>query len=145
MMTRGRDLGWGLTGGCLFTFAYSAFVILLYLIAGPGPFERNGVTLGSVLLSYLFGGLAGGLVVGLLRPLTSRRLGAIAVGIIAATLVFVGIGIAVWGWLTRWDRDSWLTLATTSIIFGVYGGNMLWKYQRSADDEIDPRRSSPPA
>ena len=68
--TLSENLEWGLWYGCAMAAAYSAIAILLFLLRGPKPFVHNGVSLLSTIAVYAIGGILGGFILGLLRPLT---------------------------------------------------------------------------
>jgi hypothetical protein len=101
----------GLTGGSLF----SLFALVAYMVRGPASFERIGIPMGSVVGLYLICGLAGGLLLGLLLPLTVLRWGAALVGILVALPLYAGAG------LLLGDFNWRLSLVLAAIIGGVVG------------------------
>ena len=113
--------------GLCFAAFYSAYVCLLYLIRGAAPFERLGTSLIVVIGTYFFGGIAAGVIVGILQPFARWRLGAIGIGIIAAFFVFFGIEVAADGLPWRWTSDNWITLLALPVLFGTFAGNSFWK------------------
>jgi hypothetical protein len=113
--------------GLVFACFYSLYVCGLYLLEGSAPFTRLGTTLGVVIGTYFFGGISGGVAVGVLKPLARWRVGAILVGIVAAFFVFFGIAVASDGLPSRWGRDQWITLTVLPILFGTFAGNNFWK------------------
>lgn len=113
--------------GLCFSVFYSLYVCGLYWVSGATPFERLGTSLGVVIGTYFFGGITAGLVVGILRPLTRWRSGAIFVGIIAAFFVFLGIGVASSGLPSRWRSGDWFAMTVLPVFFGAFAGNKFWK------------------
>jgi hypothetical protein len=101
---------------------YSALALLIYLIGGSETFERNDVTLLSVLLSYWCGAIGSGLLLGLLRPLTASKISAMFVGPIIAAPAVTSLGVTINGMPWQWPAEAVATLMIVSVIFGVYGG-----------------------
>lgn len=62
------DVRWGISGALFITALYCAWVIGIYALNGSEPFERQGVTVTTVLTTYISIGLVAGIAVGLLRP-----------------------------------------------------------------------------
>ena len=122
-----ENLRWGVAAGLFFAALYSLYVTLLYLIRGPDPFDANETTLGQVIAVYFAGGIAGGAIVGVLRPLAKWRIGAAVVGVVAAVPVFLGIALSLEGGLSGLDRGAWEAVAFCSIFFGILGGNAMWR------------------
>lgn len=85
----------GITWGLCFVATYIVFVIGLFLLRGPGPFERSGTTLPKVVAAYAIGGLVGGAVFGILLPLGRTRVGAALLGLVVALPVMHVISLAV--------------------------------------------------
>lgn len=105
---------------------YCAFVVLLFLVRGASPFERRGVSLGAVLLLYVFGGLSAGAIVGLLRPITRARAGAMLVGIPAAVPTVIALVVLHQGMPGSWDEATWRGVALLSGFLGSAAGFALW-------------------
>src|SRR4051812_44073909 len=102
------NLRWGVTWGLLMSGMYCLVALLLYIIRGPTLFAKYGLTLGTLMLTYVVGGITGGWIVGVLRPLTHWRFGAILVGISVGFVVYGAAGIAMYGPVTHWDWSAWL-------------------------------------
>ena len=98
---------------------YSAYALVLFLLQGPTPFERNETTIQVVLLTYYAAGAIGGSVVGALSPLTRSWTGGALVGVLAAFIVEFCFATAVEGPFWRWQRDVWEALVILSIVFGI--------------------------
>lgn len=113
----------GLEWGASFAAVYSAYVTLLWLLRGEGPFERADTTLGKVILAYFLAGLVGGAVFGLLLPMGRNRWGAALLGFLVALPVTYALGMAVEPperWFSRcpWSRSflrcSWARHAASA-------------------------------
>jgi len=107
---------------------YSAYVIVLATVSGPEPFDKLGVTLETVVMTYLMGGVVAGAIVGALLPLRRTAIGASFVGFVAAVPVWMGIFYAGGsGSPLRWDSSDWEGVVVISLAFGIAGGRMLRK------------------
>jgi len=95
-------------------------VILLTLTRG----ELTASHVWLVVAAYLASGMSAGLVVGLLREWTRRRVGAVLVGVVAA--VPVGVALQLTYDTTTRQSFSWLMLAEFAIIAGPLGGFIRW-------------------
>ena len=109
-----HNIGWGVFGGVMMALGLSAMAALpvlfmLVLMALTYVSQRSGVATGffvaetipmgwAILLVfplYLAAGVAGGAVVGLMRPLARWRMGATLLGMIAGTIAYWSMGPAV--------------------------------------------------
>jgi hypothetical protein len=63
----------------------SAYAIVLFLIRGSKPFDALETSVVTVCLAYLFGGVLGGAIYGLLEPFTSTFIGSVIVGGLTAS------------------------------------------------------------
>jgi hypothetical protein len=113
---------------------YCVWVGGLYLLEGPEPFSRLGVSLTSVIAAYL-GGVAGGAIIGLLRPLTRGDFGAFVVGYLAAVPITAGLAICLNGWPTTWTGRRWDEFPMLVLIFGTIVGFELSRRR----DELRPQ------
>jgi MFS family permease len=117
---------YGLGGGAVFTI----WVTILFAFRGTEPFDKQGITLASVVLFYLLGGATGGLIAGALWPLTRWRAGAYLVGVLVAFVVATGLMYSLEGDPLRWNIAAVLTILTMTVIYGLYIGYHIWKYVR---------------
>jgi Mg/Co/Ni transporter MgtE len=117
----GREVRSGALIGLVMAAFYCAYVIILYAVSGPAPFERHHTTLATVLASYAASGLFGGFVYGLLHPLRRALPGQLVVGTVIATLVVLNINIAREGPPTRWTGLEWEPVIVLGLLFGVVG------------------------
>lgn len=109
-----HNLLWGVRYGCIFAACYCAIALVIFAVGGEQSYRSYGVTFGQTIALYITGGLLGGAVVGLLRPLTKTWLGAAFVGVVAAIPIswmgmravgvtsrgelLVGVGVLSLGW-----------------------------------------------
>jgi hypothetical protein len=125
-----RNLRTGVTGGMYFALAYSAFVILMYLVNGSRAFDKHGTTLGKIIAAYVISGIGGGLIVGLMLPLAKNKLGRTFLGIVVGVFVFFWITMTYAGPPTRWGDAEWFSCITSGVILGAICSNGLWKIMR---------------
>lgn len=105
--------------GGIFAALYSAYAIGLFVVLGSAPFERNGTTLGVVLISYVACGLAAGAVFGASYRLRRQFVGQFVVGVILAMIVFFGISIAADGVKSAFTPRSLTQVLALGVFFGV--------------------------
>jgi hypothetical protein len=123
----GNNIRKSVTVALIMATLYSAYVLLLFLVSGSAPFDNHGTTVQAVVLTYYVVGAAGGLVVGVMLPLTRSWLGGIGVGIVAAFIVFFGFYVITEGPFWRWEQEVWLSLGIAAAIFGVAGSLIMRK------------------
>jgi hypothetical protein len=85
----------GLWWGAAFATLYSLAAVGIFVLHAPGPFHANGVSLPAVLALYWVGGLAGGLIYGLLLPLGRTLAGAMVLGFLVALPVAAAASLLV--------------------------------------------------
>jgi hypothetical protein len=122
---------WGVKGGLRAAVVYCLWVGLLFLIGGPETFSRLGVTLTTVMATYVTVGVLAGAVIGLLRPLTGNGFGAFVVGYLAAVPITAGIMICLKGWPSTWTIGLWHSFPMLVLIFGTMVG---YELDRRADE-----------
>jgi hypothetical protein len=96
--------------GWAFAGVLSAWVLVLSLLQGSTRFEKLGVTTGTIIGTYFAAGTVAGGLVGLLRPLTRSRVGAVIVGALAGIIVYTAISVGMDGW------------ANIDLVFGLICG-----------------------
>jgi hypothetical protein len=114
-----REVRFGVLFGLIMASLYCAYVTVLYVIAGPSPFERRHTTFVAVLVAYAASGLGGGLLYGLLHPLRRSLPGQLVVGTFISMLVFFNIGISRSGLPTTWASTDWEAVVVLGLLFGV--------------------------
>lgn len=117
----------GAVAGLGFAAFYVAYGVVLYLRRGDAPFAAHGVSLSTVMLVYVAGGLAAGAIVGIFAPLSAWWLGAILVATLGAAVVILGVTMATEGPPWTWDSTDWLTVAILPVLFGVVLGNFYYR------------------
>jgi hypothetical protein len=90
-----------------------------------------GALLLKVIGTYLFGGLLGGSIFGLLRPLTRRRVGAVVVGVAATIPMGLATGFLFFGPTSHWGGSEFAGLMVATLLYGAVGG---WRFWRPSDD-----------
>lgn len=110
---------WGMKWGLAFAVALALYVAILYAVAGSGPFDRVGFSPGLTIAVYVMASLTAGLVVGLLRPLTSSREGSMAVGVVAALPGSFALNLGFFGPVSRWSVGDWFQLVLGAVMFGA--------------------------
>ncbi len=126
----GSNLRWGITGGLWVAAFYCIWVTGLYVVRGPEPFERNGVTFLSTIFTYLAIGIVGGGLVGLLRPFSGERFGAYGIGVLVGLLGAFALTILIAGSPARWELAEWGTIPFVAVGGGWAIGSELRKRRR---------------
>jgi len=114
--------------GLFMALGYSAWVSVLALAAGPESFAREvGVTLPALVGMYFFGGIMGGLIVGLLLPLTRWLIRAVFIGYVAA-LPFFSLCV-----LTLVPPEDWypkgVSVTLVTGLLGAFVAAGLWSQE----------------
>ncbi len=110
--------------GWWYSFIYSLFVIVLYIIRGPKLFEKYeeyGTTLWKVILFYFIAGTFAGVIVGVLKPITKSVLGEWLLYLIVGCFVGLCCGILLLGLPFYWDLPTWVTVGILGLVYGVIG------------------------
>ena len=127
-MKRIDDIRWGVSKGLIMGGLYSLFGALLYILDGPGRFDRAGINIGILCLAYLGGGIGAGLILGLLRDALGDRVTATFVSVLAALPVSFGMTL-----LTRakpledWGDREIIIVVGSAVLIGCLGMAVLWK------------------
>jgi hypothetical protein len=100
---------------------------MVYLFGGRAPFAANSVTVQTVLITYVCVGLAGGILVGLMRPLLKYRAGLYGAGLLVSIVLSVGITMSVKGVPSQWGLESWIAVAIVSVVLGIVAAQELGK------------------
>jgi hypothetical protein len=117
------DIKWGLVRGMVAAVGFSAIVVAQYLLFGSGVVKHYGLTLPTVLVTYLAMGIVGGLIAGVGRPLARTHLGAMVMGVIIAAVGYGFFAVAMYGLPSHWDGGTCVVIAIISVVGGVYGGD----------------------
>src|SRR5438552_973776 len=92
------SLGWGLGWEMGFGVVYASVGEVILLALGQGAIVQYHIGPAKAIGLYLGCGLVTGAIVGLLRPLLVNRIGAMAVGLVAAVPVGLSFATAMGGW-----------------------------------------------
>lgn len=107
---------------------------VVMVLSGPTAVSSIGISVGRVMGIYGVGGVAGGMVVGLLQPWTRSRLGAAVVGGLVGLIVALLIAVAKSGFPPR-SSDDYLGSLLFALAVGIPGGLMyreiFWGRNRS--------------
>lgn len=125
--TLARDLKWGVGYGLAFAAAYSAIVLVQYLVTGPGVVESRHITLGPTIAAYFVGGVVGGALVGLLRPFTRWRVGATLIGIIACLPLAIAFVVVIDGSPSHWKEETIVGTLIAAVLIGAIVGYRAWE------------------
>lgn len=114
--------------GLLFALGFSVIAALIYSGEGSRPFQRNDTSFGSVIVLYLAGFTAAGVIAGTFHRLASRySVLAYVIGIIAATPMSFAITAAVTHNVHLWETGDWIPASVGSIVYGILGVRMFRK------------------
>src|SRR6185503_11295964 len=111
----------GFAVGCL----YVMYVLVLYGLRGAATFDRVGVRLPALVVAYLGCGMAGGAIIGALQPLTRQTFGLFFVAMVAAFAVVSGVGMSMYGFVTRWSNENWLQMLISAVLIGGFSAVLL--------------------
>lgn len=116
----------------------SLLVLIIYAFRGPRPFAQIGISLGATIGLYFVGGVIAGLLLGLLFPFTIWRSGAVVVGMVVASPLYLGAAVVL-------GLPDLAAGVVASVVVGGVAGYSLWsppKYEpsnRPANDENLPK------
>ena len=130
----GADVFWGIAIGLAMATFYSIIAVTIYVLRAGAPFHEAGIGWGVTLGAYWVGGAVGGVLLGLLRPLTRNNAGAVFAGILVAIPVFTAIAVAL-------ADISWIAVLICAVIFGTMGGIVFSGHDRTPSEfqAIDQR------
>lgn len=121
------NIFWGLKWGLVFATGFSLIALAMTVLTGGEVINNQGVSLAASIALYWSGGVFGGIVLGLLRPLTRTRVGAALVGVIIMVPVELAIGLLLIGPISTWSRPEWVGLIFGAIFMGGAGGYLYWE------------------
>lgn len=112
---------WGIRWGALFGIAFVAIAVVIDVLSGSSAFESHHTTFGKTAASYVSGGMAAGLVVGLMQPITRWKAGAAFVGFVAAVPVAILFHFATHGF-GPWHVSDTIMALIFCLILGAPTG-----------------------
>ena len=124
-----RDIKTGIVFGIILATIYSAFATIVFALGGASVLEEYNTSLATVILAYYSGGLLGGLIVGLLMPMTRHWVGSLLVRLVVAAVVLLGARMAMSGPPWVWDRAKWDSVLFLTIVFAI-GSFLAWPLKR---------------
>ena len=125
-LSRTANIRWGIQWGMTIASIYSLIALVINRLSAGQAFSRKGITLGQTIALYMISGLIGGIVIGSLRPVMKSKLGASAVGVIAAFPLSVGISVMRSGAPSGWNDETWVPTVITAVVFGIIGAQVFW-------------------
>ena len=123
----------GAIGGFTFGLFFLAVGVAIAVVSGGRNLEQNEVKLAELAGLYLGAGIAAGVIVGTLWPLSGSWPGAVIIGFVAAVPVAFAGMLVVEGPPSSWDADARGGFVVSAITFGIMGAVSL-----------RPRRDAPP-
>lgn len=117
LKTIGERLAWGARWGAIVGSVYCGLAFLILLARGDEPFEQLEVTFFDTVLTYMAGGIIGGCIVGLMRPMARSRAGSATIGFFAALPVATMAGAT-----QRSSSSSMVIEVAVTVIFALLVG-----------------------
>ena len=126
-----RNLRWGVGWGLVGASLLGAFVLLQFLF---GALEGRALGIGAILIIYSVTGIFGGLILGVLRPIASKRSGAVLIAFLIAIPFAITVRFAKWGF-SPWTRgDTIGVLIGASLLAFIYGVSLHHRLSGDADE-----------
>ena len=120
-----RNLKWGLRWGLIMAVGFTAIGVVATILASFDQTPRNDPSLVSLVGFYFLAGACGGLLLGLLRPITRSKVGAMFVGT-ALAAVSLGLLARIYVVTDGWTVVDTIGVAIYSLVTGPVGALMLW-------------------
>ena len=131
------SLRWGVSWGLWFATAYAAFAVFLALMRGTTWHHGVGLSTLQIVAIYYGVGIAAGIVLGLVRPVTGSRVGTLAIGVVAGVVCYAGFVMATvgLGWLARTIAYIPAVIGGAGLALVIYGEEHM-----DRDPEVRPIR-----
>jgi len=120
-MTIGRNLLWGIKYGLAIAGVTSIWASIIYLLDPKGVQERHHVGLPAIIAMYMACGLAGGGILGGLRPLAKWKTGQAVISFLIGAICGIAFrfGTQGFGPWTPWDSSA-------SVFMGILAMVINW-------------------
>lgn len=141
MMNLVKNLKWGLRWGLTVAVGFTVIGALASTAASFDPTPRNDPSLLSFVGFYFLGGTAGGLLLGLLRPITEYKAGAIFVGTSLAA-VSIALLARIFVITDGWTMVDTVLVALYSVVAGPIATLMIWEV-RARRSTVSSNRKDP--
>jgi len=125
-MTIIKNLKWGLRWGLIVAVAFTGMAVLVAIATGSESDPRGGPPLLNLVGFYFLGGVVGGSLLGLVRPVTAHKIGAIAVGTFVAA-VLLSLLEYLFVIKDHWNSIDTFLVAFLSLIAGPVTTLMIWE------------------
>lgn len=103
---------------------FSVVAMVIFVIEGPPP-ENLEITIQSLVILYVSGGLITGAIAGLLAPVARHWAGAMLVGVIGA-IPLSALALITLDGTAQWTRTSTEVIVVWSLVVGSLVGLGLW-------------------
>lgn len=130
-----EDVRWGMGYGIFMAGFYSVIAVVSLLIHGVAPLSQFSTALGSAVLFYFASGVLGGVILGILRPLTQNVFGAMLAAIPIALVALTGAWVVAEGSPLYWNRDRWKEVVFFALIVGPFFGAVRWYSVRARKNQ----------
>jgi peptidoglycan/LPS O-acetylase OafA/YrhL len=138
MMNLVRNLKWGLRWGLIMAVGFTVIGIVATIGASFDPTPRNDPSLASFIGFYFLAGIVGGLLLGLLRPVTRSKVGAMLVGT-AVAAVSIGLLARMFVVTDGWTLVDTIGVALYSLVTGPVATLLLLNVRsRRGKESSDP-------
>ncbi|MDQ6872013.1 MAG: hypothetical protein M3037_08360 [Gemmatimonadota bacterium] len=124
------DIKWGLGWGFWLAGGFSLLGTALFVLQGMSE-RPSRFSFPLVILGYFAMGVIGGLLVGLFRPLTQRRIGATMLGMIIGIVVYSIAGLVAVGEKEFLSLPGLVSALVLGTVIGGLSGHTTWNRRAS--------------
>jgi hypothetical protein len=115
----------GVFCGLAMATCFSAWVLLLVLLRGSPWFDKYQMSAWQIVAAYYAAGLLGGLVFGVLWPLSRTSWGAVVLGSLIGVIAYAAVGMIMHGAL------SWQSVHDGMVLGVPIGGFVGYRVQKA--------------
>jgi len=136
-----KNLKWGLRWGLTIAVGFTAIGLIGSIGGLIDPTAKTGPSIVSLVGFYFLAGVCGGLLLGLLRPITKYKVGAMFVGTAVFALCLALLDYIYYAATDGWKPVDTLLIALVSILCGPVGTWMIWhvRARRANSSPSQPR------